>query len=628
MTLPTLKVEIGFASDPLTVDIDATTWTDVTDYVHRVQINRGRQRDTLKIEAGTCTVTFHDPDGRFRPGNTAGAYSPNVVPMKRLRVVATYDATDYTIYSGFIDRWPQAWPQAEFSEVTVQVTDGFKVLNRAALPGSVYEVEVEADDPVHWWKLGESFGLSALDSGSDPKHGTYVGSPGRGASSIDDHDPEGSSVDFDGVNDRVDLPVGLSMPSNWTLEFMFDVDEAPDVDELAIFNITDELFASLIPSGGTDWVMAVTEIVTPGALDSISNATNVGAIVENVGYSAVAIFNGSAVDIYLDGVDSANVPISTAFGYTQGGRHIGGIDADEDHPFRGRIQHVAIYDSVLSAARITAHADARTAPWDGDRSDVRIGRILDLAGWPTDDRDLDVGDTTFGPATIGGRKALDYLQTAEESELGMLFIARDGVVRFIHRQAWVLDTGYADSNVTLTDNPGAGEYFYEDLEIDHDDVIANIIEASRQGGGRVITVKDQDSIDAYGPQTLPHLGLFLSTWNEVRDNANYLLLRNKDPQIEAVRVALAPRHQPDLWPDALGLDLGHRVTVERTDPPGGGDSFVQESTIQGVTHTIEPGNGEWSVEWDLSPADVGIDSEFLILNDATQGKLDENAVGY
>lgn len=126
MTSPTITVEIAFATNPLS----APTWVDVTSYLVSIPlIRRGRQHELNRIEAGEATVVLNNLDRRFDPTNTAGPYYPNVLPMRRIRISATYSATTYRLFTGFIEGWPPEWPLDGSATTTLQCVDGFKILN-------------------------------------------------------------------------------------------------------------------------------------------------------------------------------------------------------------------------------------------------------------------------------------------------------------------------------------------------------------------------------------------------------------------------------------------------------------------------------------------------------------------
>jgi hypothetical protein len=135
-TFPTITVEIAFATAPLAV---TPTWTDVTAYVRSIpQIRRGRQNPLTGIEAGTAIVVLDNRDRRFDPTYASGAYYPNVLPGKKIRVSATWAGVTYRLFTGYIDTWPPAWEASnQNSTVTITCTDAFKFFNLAMHTGSV-----------------------------------------------------------------------------------------------------------------------------------------------------------------------------------------------------------------------------------------------------------------------------------------------------------------------------------------------------------------------------------------------------------------------------------------------------------------------------------------------------------
>jgi len=105
MSTPTLTVEMdtgGYISgamldDPVTGLLDSavlgpTTPTfaqDITTYVREASTHRGAQRELERIEAGTASVTLDNQDGRFTPFDSGSPYFPNILPMRRIRIMAT-----------------------------------------------------------------------------------------------------------------------------------------------------------------------------------------------------------------------------------------------------------------------------------------------------------------------------------------------------------------------------------------------------------------------------------------------------------------------------------------------------------------------------------------------------------
>ncbi len=104
-------------------------WRNVAAFMRQLAVRHGRQHELDRYEAGTCTFVLDNHDRRFDPTYTAGPYYPNVLPMRRVRVEVTWADVSYTIFTGFIEKWPLAWPHGRDAIVTVEAVDGFKFLH-------------------------------------------------------------------------------------------------------------------------------------------------------------------------------------------------------------------------------------------------------------------------------------------------------------------------------------------------------------------------------------------------------------------------------------------------------------------------------------------------------------------
>lgn len=134
MALPTLAVDIGFATDPGL----PPTWVDISEYVRSASIRRGRSHELDRVEAGTATVLLDNRDGRFDPANALSPYWPNVLPMRQVRIRATWEGVGYILFRGYIESWPQSWASGGVGDatVTLQAVDGFKPFALATLNGT------------------------------------------------------------------------------------------------------------------------------------------------------------------------------------------------------------------------------------------------------------------------------------------------------------------------------------------------------------------------------------------------------------------------------------------------------------------------------------------------------------
>lgn len=153
MPAPQIRVFVDFDSDtafevnPLILDSltegiigtntlgSGTLPIEITSLVERVAIRRGRNRITSKFEPGTADVVLYDESGDWNPANPAGAYYPNLVPLRQIIIFATYGGNDYFLFSGFIQSYDTGFWQGneDVSRVTLRCVDGFRLLAGALI---------------------------------------------------------------------------------------------------------------------------------------------------------------------------------------------------------------------------------------------------------------------------------------------------------------------------------------------------------------------------------------------------------------------------------------------------------------------------------------------------------------
>lgn len=114
---------------------------DISDLVWSVSIRRGRQRLLNEFEAGTASVTIIDQNGDFNPSNASSPYYGDLVPLRKIQVTASYDGTDYVLFTGFITNYDTGFAigSDEFSRVTFRCVDALRLFTTAqitSVPGS------------------------------------------------------------------------------------------------------------------------------------------------------------------------------------------------------------------------------------------------------------------------------------------------------------------------------------------------------------------------------------------------------------------------------------------------------------------------------------------------------------
>jgi hypothetical protein len=619
MAYPVVTVEVAFTTTPFVTP----AWTDVSDYVLSGSITRGRTSELDRARAGQATLVFTNEDRRFDPTHAASPYYPNVLPMRRLRVRATYNTVTYDLFSGYIDRWEQQYQHPGNATAVVSATDAFKVFAAKDLPSSAYAAEVRADGPVAWWRLGEPAGATTAFDTIGGHHLGIVGAPTLGVASLVSREPNTATQFLTTLDGAVaDNTSPLASPP-MTLEVVFAA-SVPTPVGLYLTAQSHNDPPSTVMRLGVGTTAATLEVFAAAGSVSITGTTNV--VDGDAHHIAGTWAADGTVTLYVDGAADGTGNVTTNV-FPPGGTSL--TIGDPVGPFgssmEGTYDEVAWYGTALSAARIAVHAAQVATPWDGDTTGQRINRVLDTVGWPAADRDIDTGDSTLGPTDLTG-SLLSYLQKVEESEGGLLFVTKDGKARFRSRHNGL----NLVSQATFGDGGGT-ELEYTDITFDYSEsLVYNEIRVSRTDGVLQVA-EDTTSQAAYGERTYTSDGLMGDSDTESLDRANFLLGKYKDPVFRTTRMVTQPSggNEAGLYPQVLGRELGDKVTVRRK-PQNVGATIDQAVIIQGIRHDFAALS--WVTEFALAPSAAsaagGSDTEYLQLNDTDGPGLGFVALAY
>jgi hypothetical protein len=89
------------------------------------------------MEAGSATAVVKNQARKYDPANTSSVYYPNVKANRKIRFRALLSSVYYTLFEGFVERWPSNWDVPNYDELTLTIADGFKPLNRAGVAGTL-----------------------------------------------------------------------------------------------------------------------------------------------------------------------------------------------------------------------------------------------------------------------------------------------------------------------------------------------------------------------------------------------------------------------------------------------------------------------------------------------------------
>jgi hypothetical protein len=124
----TLFIEFSPTTNPL----DTPVWVDISTSVRHaegVTIRRGRSSELDAFQTGTASFTLDNRTRLFDPTNAAGTYYGNLKPLRRFRILATYNSVTYPLFVGFCQGWPQEYDVSNREAVCpIQLVDGFGLL--------------------------------------------------------------------------------------------------------------------------------------------------------------------------------------------------------------------------------------------------------------------------------------------------------------------------------------------------------------------------------------------------------------------------------------------------------------------------------------------------------------------
>lgn len=259
----------------------------------------------------------------------------------------------------------------------------------------------------------------------------------------------------------------------------------------------------------------------------------------------------------------------------------------------------------------------------GEKTDARINRILDNAGWSKALRQLDPGIEPLQATTLS-QAAFDDIQQAVESEYGLWYIDPSGNVRFENRFHRITDPRSSTAQSTWSDQGtwGTNPVYTDIKRTSKNDLVRNLIQGQVIGGTLQQAADSTSQATTQGPRTLNNTALLLEGDDDAAVWCAFLLRLFKDPEARVETVTFAPLGDPTvLWPVCLGTLISDRVVV--TVHPPVGSTVTKHCFVEGIAHSYSTGDGSppsWSTQFSLSSA-TKYDNTWFILDDPLHGML-------
>lgn len=622
MTFPTVVVDMQFDRGPYATDLGGVTFTALRARAFHSKVGR-----TDEIEAtvpGSASFTLDNSDRRYDPTHVTGPYYGRLKPGRLIRVAATWAGTTYYPFVGVAESWPQTFSPPSSAEVELPCVDMLGLLSWTKMPSSVYESEVEADNPMAWYRLGETSGATMNDSSGNDRDGTFVGNPTNGGSEdgLLLYDTENQAISFDPRSQYGRAPYPELGPLDAGAVVNGKIYElwvrGRGMTEPLVNTVYPLLVASRTGAASQAAIIGLDanmRLRAGNRFSSMWRFDNGPAFGQHITHHIVFISGNLTTALYIDGVVvplAGATPAGAWLPPAPQGVTISAAKVASTAPGQPElvIDEVAVYDpadiATTVAALVDRHYAAGVSPWNADTTHGRIDNLLSLAEfgftpptYPATQRQL-----TLGPAVLDA-SLVEMMRRIETTEQGRLRTSYS-VAAGINIELMPHDPFESSSEFTFTDENIVGALHYDSITYDSGETnIYNAIKVeygADADNSRTTTVTDAASIALYGRRELT-VPTYIGGPKDARAVGEYVLFRHKEPHVRITEMVLLPSADNRLWPAALGLKIGSRVIV-KFQPQNLGARVTVNATIEGVEHDVDGGINQWRTTYFLSSRDV------------------------
>lgn len=592
MAYPTPIVEIAFTDGPYVV---SPTWTDVTAYVRSMDISRGVPDDWTLVADGSATVVLSNRDRRFDPFNASGPYFGNLLPRRQIRIRATYSATTYDVFRGFISGWPPEWTDAGYdSTVTLSCFDALQLLGSSSLPADWSRDYILSLSPRHYYPCDEpvtAFTAGTLkDYGSYPLNITLTTNASNGAELA----PGLPSRSVQGVGTGGAGTTGsfTGTASNVFTVSTWGIFEEPNSLSGGFGNCT---YGIGFNQTTGKYVVEIGDVASGLTRTFTTNDTY------DSGTPRFFLFQfdptSKAFSFYIDGISVANTA-------TTAGAVL--INTESVILDNGQFQQVCVFPSLLSATQIQNIYNYSLANFP-ETTTARFNRLIaetpfsaTLTSAPPSPASAVLAITNDAPTTAS------ELGKVAESEYAPLFVNKAGTVT-LYSQSQI--RSQTKSIVSQATYGSGGLPIGTDIQLQYDgDSMRNVANVEMSGGGVYIQT-NSSSVTTYAEAEQ-----FVSTQVSSLDDAvaiadivegfGGIVYTKASP----VQVVLSPNES---WASTLGLELWERFTLVVAPPTGASISKPMLTTR--ISHAVTPerwsttleGSNRWASVFIIGTSTLG-----------------------
>lgn len=573
----------------------------------------GRDDELEDFPPGTATVLLWDRDRHLDPENAAGPYFGDLLPLVPVRIRSqNVDTLAYQDeFYGYVEGgWEWQGAPKETSDRQIALIDLLGVIGGRKLP-DIFDHAVMDLDPVGYWVLDDS--QEEVPDRAGTNDGLLTGNVSTGGLPVLDGDRP--STDFAPDSEIAAEENEEVMAARVTITRSPLVASPTNITWMATFRarrgahtVTNAriLVAHTDGNGPGKDTGAFAYITPTNRLCYVRVVAGSGLTYQHAApiIGPGHVFFGQTSGLAIDTATLTSTTVSGQALHPIGVNIGGGPGVAAVQHWDGWIGAAAIFDYALSTANRQAILDAaeRLA---GEKTDAAISWALDRLGIPAGLRNIDTGTVVLPPVLTEERDVLEFMREITATEGGGLYVDhRDGgKVRWTNRYSRFLATRSTVNQATFSDDPdatGAIRYPPEGLTISPNglDGIVNEVTATWGGDGEVI-VRDDTSIDAYGPRsrqidTIGPKALAQSA-------AEWLIHRYKDPRsrVRGVTASRRTTYSRDNNVQARRVD---DLVALRVHPLRVGAASTTSLFVDGITNTVD--DVTWETSFRFAQADT------------------------
>lgn len=285
------------------------------------------------------------------------------------------------------------------------------------------------------------------------------------------------------------------------------------------------------------------------------------------------------------------------------------------------VANVATYNAVLPDSALSGHYQ-RGIGYLGEVSGARVLRLLEIY-WSNNVVVAAGSRAMAEDYTYSTRFMLDVLQEIQETERGLIYVDRYGIVTFDDSTSRYVN--YPVSVAVFGENPAGAspvEYPYQDLVLDYDPTYTfSQTNLTRPDNENFLPLPNPlPTNPPYGQRILTQEVQITDDFDLVQISTFYLA-RYAGPVIRVDTLTLNLAANPALFAVVLGLEIGARITVKRRTSAGVNTS--NDYYVEQIAHDIDGPGSAWTISLQCSPAYA---ANAWILGDSVYGVLGSTTI--